>query len=102
MTRRLDRFGRLSWTARHRHELPIESPPVPAPDEPFEPTELHTYQCSFCKTVATSTVRTGQTRCNLCGQWMRYLWTEPIRTEAQRALARRGLVYNPYVQQEQK
>lgn len=102
MKRRLDRFNRLSWTARHLRELPIDPPPAPVPEPRVEPTELHTYQCSFCKTVATSTVRTGQTRCNLCGQWMRYGWSEPIRTEAQRALAKRGLVYNPYVQQEQK
>lgn len=65
-------------------------------------TDLHTYQCENCKTVATSTVRmhAAELRCNMCQSWMRHLFSDPITTDAQRALARRGLVFNPYLQSE--
>ena len=64
------------------------------------PTHLHTYQCSMCKTVATFTMRGPEVRidCVLCHRWMRHLFAEPITTDAQRALAARGLVFSPHTQ----
>ena len=81
------------------------NPPKPEPARVVStpPAELHTYQCPNCQTVATSTVRTergSDLRCNMCQSWMRFLFSEPITTDAQRALARRGLVFNPYLQSE--
>ena len=62
------------------------------------PDLLHWYQCSFCKVTATTTVRRHETRisCNACFRWMAFLWSLPIVSDEQRALAARGLVYNPY------
>ena len=61
---------------------------------------LHTYRCARCQTVATSTVRyTYEDRlvCNMCHSYMRFLCTDPITTPERRALAERGLVFNPGV-----
>jgi NAD-dependent SIR2 family protein deacetylase len=64
------------------------------------PGTLWTYQCRNCKTVMTTTVRrttaTPPYRCNLCWSYMREMWSEPITTGEQKALAARGIVYNPY------
>ena len=60
--------------------------------------QLHWYQCRNCKTWATSPVRIlrrSQLCCNLCHSYMKYQWSEPIETEIQRDLARRGIVWNP-------
>lgn len=60
---------------------------------------LHTFQCSQCKTVATCTVLAPGTHidCVLCRRWMRHLHSRPVVTEADRALAARGLVFNSYI-----
>ena len=60
--------------------------------------ELHTYRCQRCKTVATSPVKHHYGRplcCNLCHSYMKFMWSEPITTDEQRALAARGPVWNP-------
>jgi hypothetical protein len=59
--------------------------------------ELHTFRCATCKTVAVSPNRehTRTFRCLMCGCLMRFLFSEPITTAEQAALARRGPVFNP-------
>lgn len=62
--------------------------------------ELHTYRCSFCKTVATTPVKSSSPRdvkCVTCLRWMGYLFSQTIDTLELQALADRGLVYNPHV-----
>jgi hypothetical protein len=60
---------------------------------------LHTYQCRNCKTVATSPVFHDYFNrplcCNLCRSYMKFMWSEPITTKEQEALADRGPVWNP-------
>lgn len=63
------------------------------------PTHLHLYQCSFCRNTATTAVkRTADSRlkCSACFRWMAYLWSSPITTDAQRAIAAQGVVYGAY------
>lgn len=61
--------------------------------------ELHFYQCSFCKSTATNTIRCADVKidCPLCHRWMRYLVSQPVVTDADRALHARGLVLNPHL-----
>jgi hypothetical protein len=59
---------------------------------------LYTYQCRNCKTVATSPTAHDFGRplcCNQCHSYMKLLWSEPVTTDAQRALWHRGPVWNP-------
>ena len=62
--------------------------------------QLHTYQCRNCKTVATAPFRAQQGNpvgCILCHSYMTHLYGEAITTPVQQDLARRGIVYNPGV-----
>jgi hypothetical protein len=62
------------------------------------PPTLYAYQCKSCKTVAVAAYesRGGKCiRCNVCRSPMPFLWSEPVTTDAHRALWARGLVYNP-------
>jgi hypothetical protein len=66
-------------------------------------THLHTYVCPRCKpvTVLTTPVKSDQpwhSKCRYCHSWMKFGWTEPITTDAQRDLAKRGVVFMPYEQ----
>jgi hypothetical protein len=66
-------------------------------------TLLHTFQCWGCKTVATAPFRGefgNPLRCILCRSYMKWLYSEPITTPDQQALASRGVVYNPGVSSE--
>lgn len=60
---------------------------------------LHTYQCSNCKTVATTPAKTESRdlQCVVCRRWMRHIFTQPIDTLELQALADRGLVFNPHI-----
>jgi hypothetical protein len=60
--------------------------------------DLHLFQCSQCRTTATCTVFLPDKpiECVLCRRWMKRLYSRPIVTDADRALAARGLVFNPY------
>jgi hypothetical protein len=63
---------------------------------------LYTYRCK-CGTVAVASAKASYGdpwRCNLCRWPMRFLFSRPIETDEQRALADRGIVYNPGVSQE--
>ena len=62
--------------------------------------ELSTYQCRTCGVVAVAPFKAFASsgrpvRCNLCQSPMRWLWSEAITTDAQRAFAAQGVVYNP-------
>jgi hypothetical protein len=60
---------------------------------------LHTFQCRACRTVATAPFKSefgAPVRCILCRSYMTRLYGELITTDEQRALARRGVVYNPF------
>lgn len=61
-------------------------------------THLHFYQCSWCKTTATSPVYDAAhpPKCGACLRYMARKYAEPIETEAQQALVDRGMVFNPY------
>jgi hypothetical protein len=65
-------------------------------------TELHTYQCRVCKTIMTTPLKLqpGERRysCVSCYGSMWFLFSSPITTEHEKALARRGSVYNPHIQ----
>jgi DNA-directed RNA polymerase subunit RPC12/RpoP len=58
------------------------------------PTELHTYQCSNCRTIATTTLRM-KVNCPGCRRIMRYLATDPITTDRERGWAAQGVVHSP-------
>jgi hypothetical protein len=62
--------------------------------------QLHLYMCSFDHTVASSTVRISPMhtpiKCIRCLRIMAYKWSQPITTEAERAIAARGVVFNPF------
>ena len=58
--------------------------------------ELHTYRCSNCLTLATAPMR-GRTRCVICYTPMKHIYSQPVETDADRALAARGTVFNPHV-----
>ena len=57
-------------------------------------TLLHWYKCRTCRTLATTPAK-GALRCNLCPCYLTYLYTVPVTTPEEQALAARGLVYNP-------
>ena len=59
-------------------------------------THLFTFRCRSCKTVMTSPV-SGLYRCNACHSGMHLLFSTPILTESDRALAAKGPVFNPGV-----
>lgn len=61
---------------------------------------LHTFQCQRCKTVATSPVYVPGYHlvCNLCHSYMKFMWSDPITTPEQAALADRGPVWNPGIE----
>ena len=63
----------------------------------MDATDLHTYRCSFCKTVATFPMRASLLKCVVCLRWLTWLYATPITTDEQRALADRGLVFNPHM-----
>ena len=60
------------------------------------PTHLHVYRCSFCDVVATSTVRMGL-KCVRCLRLMRYKWSQPITTQAERDIASAGVLFDPFL-----
>lgn len=63
---------------------------------------LHFYMCKNCKQTAVSPVRYlyREICCVGCNSWLSFMWSEPITTDEQRALADRCLVYNPGTSQE--
>jgi hypothetical protein len=64
----------------------------------FPDTELHVYRCKRCGTVASTASKHeygNPLLCNLCFSFMTRLYSEPITSEEGRALAQRGVVYNP-------
>ena len=65
---------------------------------PFNDTHLHVYGCKRCGTVASTPSRHefgNPLLCNLCFSFMKRLYSEPITSDEGRALAARGVVYNP-------
>lgn len=60
-------------------------------------TELHFYMCRNCKQTAVAPVRYlfGELCCVGCNSYLRWMWSDKITTPEQRALAARGLVFNP-------
>ena len=59
--------------------------------------ELNFYQCRNCKQTAVAPVRYlyREICCIGCASYLRWMWSEPITTPEQTALANRGLVFNP-------
>lgn len=61
---------------------------------------LHVYRCSFCKAIATSTVKVASVlRCRACLRLMAYQWSQRVETDADRALAQQGVVFNPWTEE---
>lgn len=63
-----------------------------------QPTELHYFACSLCKTVMATVLKSRYRNCNGCFRWMKFQFTVPIETDEQRAIAARGTVFNPHPQ----
>ncbi len=66
-------------------------------------SQLHTYVCPRCKPIKalTTPVKSEQpwhSKCQYCKSWMKFGWSEDITTDAQRDLAKRGVVFDPYAQ----
>jgi hypothetical protein len=57
---------------------------------------LFYFQCSQCKTVATSPVFSPRYECVACRRWLKFLYRTPVHTPEQRELHARGVVYNPH------
>lgn len=58
------------------------------------PTHLHTYQCSFCRSTATTSVKSsGLVKCRLCFRLMAFLFSVPIETDEQREQAAGPIVF---------
>jgi hypothetical protein len=60
---------------------------------------LHFYRCRRCQTVATAPFKAEfgpPVRCILCRSYMTWLYADQITTPEEDALARRGVVYNPF------
>ena len=64
---------------------------------------LYTWQCKNCQSTFVTPIphrpRDPRPRCVTCYTGMWFLFSEPITTEAHKALARRGPTYNPYTSQ---
>lgn len=58
--------------------------------------KLFYFQCSLCRTTATSPIFSERYSCVACLRWMRFLYSTPATTDDQLALVKHGLVFNPH------
>lgn len=65
------------------------------------PPKLFYFQCSLCKTVASSPVFASTYKCGVCLRWMGFLYSTAAVTDEQMALVRRGLVMYPHTPEPQ-
>lgn len=63
-------------------------------------THLYSYHCSNCRmygTVGRKAPADMPYKCPFCARYLAYKWSDPIVTDADRALAARGLTMNTHV-----